>query len=103
MFKKTSRIIARTVGALVVVLAIVTAYLVHRGHDTLRRLLNPGESAKATEILSRWLALRTDGSLTWGHTVAYLDMTGYRSMSTDPTEPGDYRSDFPTLTIFVRP
>ena len=37
----------------------LSAFLIHKEHETLSQLLHPGENAQATDVYSQWLDLQT--------------------------------------------
>ncbi len=103
MLKKSSQVLFRCVAVISLILAASSAYLIHKEHETLSRLLNPGGEFKTTDVYSRWLDLKTSEGPTWDRVVGWLGLLGYRLAPSAPAEVGEYHSMYPTLTVFVRP
>ena len=62
---RSTRVIFQLLVAVGLILAVSSAYLIHKEHETLSRLLNPGENLKTTEVYSRWLELKTEDPPSW--------------------------------------
>jgi len=103
MLKRTSRLFLRLMGGVVLVLTISSAILIYKDRDTLSWLVNPGANPKTTEVYSQWLDLGPSESSTWDRVTQWLVATEYRAVAGFPTQPGEYRAVYPTLTLFVRP
>src|SRR5947208_2053820 len=103
MLKKSSRVFFRLFSAGFLFLAVSSAYLIHKEHETLTRLLNPGSDIKTTDVYSRWLNLNMEDAPSWDHVAGWLGTLGYRLVPGAPTVPGDYHAVYPTLIVFARP
>src|SRR5262245_45042661 len=89
-------------GALVVLaLTISSIILVHQEHETLFRLLHPGESAPPTAVFSRWLPLDPRAPVSWNRVTKWLAALEYRAVSNAPAGPGEYYAAYPDLSVFA--
>src|SRR5450631_1336770 len=100
---RSTRVLFQLVVGVGLILTVSSAYLIHKEHETLSRLLNPGENQRTTEVNSRWLDLKTNDPPSWDRVVAWLGMLGYQSVSGVPTQIGQYHAASSVLTVFSHP
>jgi len=103
MLKRSAQWLVRMAAGTVLVLALCAAYLIIQDRATLSRLGQPGANPKTTEVYSAWLELQLDQPCTWERALAWLEAVGYHCAPGMPHQPGDYRADYPLLTVFTRP
>ncbi len=102
MLKKTSRLLFRLLAGLGLVLAVSSAFLILKEHETLSRLVHPGENPRITEIYTRWLDLKMSNPPSWDRAVGWLEVLEYHAVSGAPAQPGEYHADYPALFVFAR-
>ncbi len=85
------------------VIILCCIILIHNEHETLSRLLHPETGPMSTDVYSRWLDLKTNEPCSQDRLIAWLLRLGYRRLSDQPTQPGEYRAGASSLTVFTRP
>jgi len=102
MWHKTSKLFIRMAAGTAVLLVVVSTYLIHKGHETVSRLVHPETIPASTAVYSRWMDLNTRESCSRERILAWLQRLGYERMTGDPVKPGQYRDGLFGLTAFVR-